>query len=58
MGLGKTLTMIALTATDLEPSSSLITQNDFLHDSERPLPTTSATLVIMPQPRKYPAAYL
>jgi SNF2 family DNA or RNA helicase len=52
MGLGKTLTMLALVATDLEPVSSLITQNDFFDDPDRSLPTTPATLVIMPQPRK------
>ncbi|KAI1669943.1 SNF2 family N-terminal domain containing protein [Pyrenophora tritici-repentis] len=50
MGLGKTLTMLALAATDLEPVSSSITQNDFLIESEHLLPITSATLVIMPQP--------
>lgn len=52
MGLGKTLTMLALAATDLDPASSLVTQNDFLNDPEDSLPTTTATLVIMPQPRK------
>ncbi|CAN9407321.1 unnamed protein product [Alternaria alternata] len=50
MGLGKTLTMLALAATDLDPASSLVTHNDFLNDPEDSLPTTPATLVIMPQP--------
>ena len=53
MGLGKTLTMIALAATDLEPRSSLITEEDLLdYPSEDSRPSVSATLVIVPQPRR------
>jgi hypothetical protein len=51
MGLGKTLTMIALAATDLEPGSSLTTEDDLLDDPEDPKFSSSATLVIVPQPR-------
>jgi hypothetical protein len=54
MGLGKTLTMIALAATDLEPGHSLIREGDLWDDPddpEDPKPSISATLVIVPQPR-------
>ena len=51
MGLGKTLTMIALAATDLEPGRSLITEDDLWDDPEDSKPSISATLVIVPQPR-------
>jgi SNF2 family DNA or RNA helicase len=51
MGLGKTLTVIALVATDLEPERSLITEDDLWDDPEDSKPPISATLVIVPQPR-------
>ena len=54
MGLGKTLTMIALAATDLEPGRSLITEGDLWDDPEDSKPSISATLVIVPQPRMWP----
>ncbi|KAL5120620.1 hypothetical protein ACEQ8H_001368 [Pleosporales sp. CAS-2024a] len=50
MGLGKTLTMIALAATDLELGSALNTEYDFIDDPEHTKPSVSATLVIVPQP--------
>ena len=56
MGLGKTLTMIALVATDLEPERSLLTEHDLWDDPddpEEPKRFVSATLVIVPQPRTY-----
>ncbi|KAF2017851.1 hypothetical protein BU24DRAFT_432428 [Aaosphaeria arxii CBS 175.79] len=49
MGLGKTLTMIALIAADLEPGRTMITENDLWDDPENPKPSVSATLVIVPQ---------
>lgn len=52
MGLGKTLPIVALAATDLEPRSAFIMEYDLLNDLENPLPTVSTTLVIVPQPRK------
>lgn len=47
MGLGKTLTMIALVATDLELPP---TDSDFGDSEEHDLPSVTATLIIMPQP--------
>ncbi|KAH9877599.1 hypothetical protein IAQ61_002966 [Plenodomus lingam] len=52
MGLGKTLPMVALAASDLEPGAAVVTEYDLLNVSEDPMPTVSATLVIVPQPRK------
>ena len=48
MGLGKTLTMIALAATDLELESSLITEEDMLNDPDNVKQSSSATLIIVP----------
>jgi hypothetical protein len=52
MGLGKTLTMIALAATDLSMSSlqGQPLKEDDLDDHKRPV---LATLIIVPPPRKY-----
>lgn len=54
MGLGKTLTMIALAATDLSIGSPQgpppLQQNDL--DGHKP--PVSATLIIVPPPRKFP----
>lgn len=50
MGLGKTLPMVALAASDLEPGAAVVTEYDLLNVSEDPMPTVSATLVIVPQP--------
>ena len=51
MGLGKTLTMIALAATDLEQGIQMNTEDDFWDVSEDVKYSISATLVIVPQPR-------
>jgi hypothetical protein len=48
MGLGKTLTMIALAATDLELESSFITEEDMLNDPDNVKQSSSATLIIVP----------
>ncbi|PSN67187.1 hypothetical protein BS50DRAFT_573926 [Corynespora cassiicola Philippines] len=47
MGLGKTLTMIALTATDLESHRDVAQYNMYDDDVKQPVP---ATLIIVPQP--------
>lgn len=47
MGLGKTLTMIALTAGDLDHKSADPMDLSFDHDSK---PTVQATLIVVPQP--------
>lgn len=47
MGLGKTLTMIALAASDLDKKQDDIVELSFGHDSK---PTVQATLIIVPQP--------
>lgn len=48
MGLGKTLTMIALVATDLDTNIGVVTPEDSMdHDKFY----SSATLVIVPPPR-------
>ena len=52
MGLGKTLTMIALTATDLSMGSlqGQPLQEDDVDEHKRPVATT---LIIVPPPREY-----
>lgn len=50
MGLGKTLTMIALTATDLESHRDVAQYNMYDDDVKQPVP---ATLIIVPQPCMY-----
>lgn len=53
MGLGKTLSMIALIATDLdEPSAAEIDESPDKHD-DMVLPSVQATLVVVPPPRKH-----
>lgn len=50
MGLGKTLTMIALVAADLEnPQASVAQSWDDFEDGRR---RVGATLIIVPQPRE------
>jgi hypothetical protein len=49
MGLGKTLTMISLVATDLDRNSS---EDVTLDTDEETKPRVSATLIIIPPPRK------
>lgn len=51
MGLGKTLTMIALVATDLDTDIRAFTPKDII-DCDHNTYYTSATLIIMPPPRK------
>ena len=48
MGLGKTLTMIALAATDIGLESTLITEEDMLNDPDNVKQSSSATLIIVP----------
>jgi SNF2 family DNA or RNA helicase len=50
MGLGKTLTMIALVAADSEGYNA---GNLALEESECNIGTTKATLIVVPPPRKY-----
>lgn len=51
MGLGKTLTMIALVATDLDRNST----DDIAPDIDQETkPRVSATLIVIPPPRKNP----
>jgi hypothetical protein len=55
MGLGKTLTMIALVATDLDRSS---TDTTAVESDEETRPLVSATLIVIPPPRKEPSIRL
>lgn len=48
MGLGKTLTVIALAASDLERGESQTVMSDLGHPEK---PSISATLIIIPPPR-------
>jgi len=50
MGLGKTLTMIALVATDLNAAKEKFTQIDVEEVDKR---NVSATLVVIPPPRLF-----
>jgi len=50
MGLGKTLTMISLVATDLNATGEKITHVDNEESGRRDV---SATLVIIPPPRSF-----
>lgn len=49
MGLGKTLTMISLVATDLDRNPA---EDIALDMSEETKPRVSATLIVIPPPRK------
>lgn len=52
MGLGKTLTMIALAATDLDPATEKRSQN--MSEDSNEQHWNHATLIIVPPPRKPP----
>lgn len=52
-GLGKSLTMIALAATDREAGSSLFTEDAFSFDEDDQKPYSTATLVIVAPQREH-----
>jgi hypothetical protein len=50
MGLGKTLTMIALVATDIDADKTIVTD---VEETDTDLRDVAATLVIIPPPSKH-----